>query len=774
MPAAYPDVVPTLTDGTVTLRAHRESDIGRIVEQINDPRSQRWITVPLPYDATHARAFLAIARASWEEDTARYWAIEVDGRFAGTINYSRRDGQRAEIGFGLHADARGIGATTRAAQLALEWAFNTDGIESMAWRAALDNLASRRVAWACGFTIDGIWRQQHSNADELREDCLVGSLLKGEPRTPRHPWWEPKVLEGERVRLRPWRADDIPTVWPDEAAELYNEGMQPTPDNFEEWRAWRLTRMAHGEGVFWCIADAETDEVLGGIQTIRLNIDFTAGTGLIGYWLHAHARGRGATQDALDLLIPHAFTARKDQGGLTGLGLHRLQAGADGDNRASQRALRRAGFRELGRRRAALAHEDRPPTDDVMFELLDTDDRVTQMIEPADVPVLMTVRLRLRPWRADDVPREDQELDRASLQFMPAGAQPTTATFDAWLNRRQRQGDLGDLHWCIADAATDTPFGTISLFHIGQSAPGDAEVGYWLYGDARGRRYLQEALPAVIELAFQPVADDGLGLTRLHAATDIKNLPSQKLLEHNGFHRWGEDHRSYRRSDGSLSDGAYFELLATTHADAGGAAAAAEATTRLEVPTLAGDKVRLRPWRESDIPRVVEGCTDSVTRHWLSGLPDPYTEDSARDWIGRMPEKAAARQMLGWCVADPSTDECLAAVSLMDLDGPDPTTGEIGYWTTPGARGRGAMSEATRLVVNYALRPEADGGLGLRRLRLNVADGNDRSAAIPRRLGFTEVGRDRLAEPLDDGSHVDLIRFDLLATEWADRDGRPT
>jgi len=41
--------IPTLTDGTVTLRAHREDDAEGAFEQCQDPVSQQWTTVPLPY-----------------------------------------------------------------------------------------------------------------------------------------------------------------------------------------------------------------------------------------------------------------------------------------------------------------------------------------------------------------------------------------------------------------------------------------------------------------------------------------------------------------------------------------------------------------------------------------------------------------------------------------------------------------------------------------------------------------------------------------------------
>jgi len=57
----------------------------------------------------------------------------------------------------------------------------------------------------------------------------------------------------------------------------------------------------------------------------------------------------------------------------------------------------------------------------------------------------------------------------------------------------------------------------------------------------------------------------------------------------------------------------------------------------------------------------------------------------------------------------------------------------------------------------------ADGGLGLRRLELFAAAGNAASAHIARRTGFVEVGRERQAELLGDGSYDDLLTLDLLS-----------
>lgn len=378
--------------------------------------------------------------------------------------------------------------------------------------------------------------------------------------------------------------------------------------------------------------------------------------------------------------------------------------------------------------------------------------------EPPNVPpVFETSRLRLRPWRDTDAPGPGQGPDADSLRFMPAGAEPGADDFPAWLARRRRAMDTGvDLHWCIADLTTDAMLGNVQIFGMGPLEDRfQGELGYWLRPGARGRAVIGEALMPVLAHAFAPVESGGLGLVRLHAATDSENDASQAILRAAGFTRWGADHQAWRRTDGSLSDGAYFELLEPRQ---GG-------EPDLEVVTLEGRGVRLRQWRHTDADRVEEACNDQRTRHWLGSLPSPYSLQQAHAYITGRHEDASQGKSLCWCVADPASDECLGSVAVMALSDALGTAGEIGYWAHPDARGRGLMSEAVRLAVRHAFIPAEDGGLGRRRLRLNAADGNLASAHIALVNGFVEVGRDRQAEPLGDGTFVDLVRFDLLVGE---------
>ena len=74
----FPDDVPVLTDGVVTLRAHRPEDADGVLEQCTDPVSQRWTTVPVPYSLDDARSFVTEhAPSAWASDTWMF-AIEAN------------------------------------------------------------------------------------------------------------------------------------------------------------------------------------------------------------------------------------------------------------------------------------------------------------------------------------------------------------------------------------------------------------------------------------------------------------------------------------------------------------------------------------------------------------------------------------------------------------------------------------------------------------------------------------------------------------------------
>ena len=142
----FPEDVPVLTDGTVTLRAHTTADIKPAFDVCQDPVMQQWTTIPVPYEWQHAEQYLTeFIPSGWQDGSSWGWAIEYDGRYAGTIDLRPGAGGVGEIGFGLAPWARSNGVMTRAVKLTLGYAFD-QGWERVIWRAYVGNWGSRGCA----------------------------------------------------------------------------------------------------------------------------------------------------------------------------------------------------------------------------------------------------------------------------------------------------------------------------------------------------------------------------------------------------------------------------------------------------------------------------------------------------------------------------------------------------------------------------------------------------------------------------------------------------
>ncbi len=173
---------PVLRDGDdLALRAHRPEDVDGIVEQCRDPLSVAMTTVPTPYGRADAEGFVAAVADDWRRGRTASFAIELDGRFAGTVDLRLREAGWAEVGYGLHPAARGRGAMTRALLLVLGWGFAELGLDGVHWEARVGNEASWRVARTCGFRREGQVRGLLVHRGE-RLDGWIGSLLAGDPR----------------------------------------------------------------------------------------------------------------------------------------------------------------------------------------------------------------------------------------------------------------------------------------------------------------------------------------------------------------------------------------------------------------------------------------------------------------------------------------------------------------------------------------------------------------------------------------------------------------
>jgi RimJ/RimL family protein N-acetyltransferase len=372
----FPASVPELTDAHALLRAHEAEDAPRIAEQCQDPESVRWTTVPRPYGDQEAREFLDLIEAKWNDpEGARYWAVtdanEADHPFLGTVDLRPIAPGAAEVGFGLHPDARGRGLMASAVRLACRWWFDAGGTR-VHWRAERGNFASWRVAWSCGFRMHATVPDSLLSVHADRAvDAWVGSLGADDVMEASTPWEDPPELTSPdgAVRLRPWRDSDIEAIEepdPDQPAHVMPARGVLDSATFPEWLLTRRERMASGTMMSWCVADASTDRCLGEALVFSHHGTLDDDTAELGYQVLPSARRRGVATTAARALAAHAL-ASKPHGGM---GLRRLVAVTAEDNVGSNRVLDTAGFTIWGTETAADALPDGRTVDAIHWELL--------------------------------------------------------------------------------------------------------------------------------------------------------------------------------------------------------------------------------------------------------------------------------------------------------------------------------------------------------------------------------------------------------------------
>lgn len=195
---------------------------------------------------------------------------------------------------------------------------------------------------------------------------------------------------------------------------------------------------------------------------------------------------------------------------------------------------------------------------------------------------LITRRLELRPWRAEDAP--DLYAIARDPQVGPAaGWQPHRSVEES--AEVIRTVFASPETYAVVLRETGRPVGCVGLlfpssshFRIGAT---EAEVGYWIGTSWRGRGLMPEALGGLVRRAFEE-----LELTALWGSCFVGNAASRRVMEKCGFR--------YLRTESGLQG------------LAGGSPQAGEilCLTRDEWLTL--QRVYLRPAMEADIPQIRE------------------------------------------------------------------------------------------------------------------------------------------------------------------------
>lgn len=177
-------------------------------------------------------------------------------------------------------------------------------------------------------------------------------------------------------------------------------------------------------------------------------------------------------------------------------------------------------------------------------------------------------------------------------------------------------------------------------------------------------------------------------------------------------------------------------------------------------PPLSDGTVTLRPWREHDVPAIVDGCRDDEVAWWLDQVPQPYGEADARTYVAMTRRGWKDGTHATFAITDPESGTVLGSVGIHWLE-PDHGVAEVGYWVCREARGKGVATRATALAARWAI-----DGCGVKRLQLRADTRNVASQRVAEAAGFRREGVLRSARfNARQGRRVDFVIYSLLADE---------
>jgi ribosomal-protein-serine acetyltransferase len=174
-----------------------------------------------------------------------------------------------------------------------------------------------------------------------------------------------------------------------------------------------------------------------------------------------------------------------------------------------------------------------------------------------------------------------------------------------------------------------------------------------------------------------------------------------------------------------------------------------------------GQLCPLEPWQAAELAAYLDRARDHLAP-WLPWATAVTDVDSARRWLQRYADRQAADEGRIYGIW---LDDVLVGGALFRVFDADGGSCEVGVWLAPEAGGRGLVTRAARVMIDWAV-----GVRGMTRVEWHTVPDNVRSIAVAKRLGMRRDGVLRQAFPYQGVRH-DVEVWSLLADEWKDADG---
>ena len=186
----------------------------------------------------------------------------------------------------------------------------------------------------------------------------------------------------------------------------------------------------------------------------------------------------------------------------------------------------------------------------------------------------------------------------------------------------------------------------------------------------------------------------------------------------------------------------------------------------MECIELETPRLRLRAWRDADLDPLLELCSDPLVMRYF---PELLSRDECAAAMARS-RIHFTRFGFGYWALELKSDERfigMAGLAWSRLQQPFCPAVEIGWRLSPEFWGKGIVTEAALRWLDYGFNE-----LRLPRIVSFTVDGNERSAAVMRRIGMTHRPDMDFEHPKVPDTHPHLKRhvfYELTADDWRAR-----
>ena len=169
----------------------------------------------------------------------------------------------------------------------------------------------------------------------------------------------------------------------------------------------------------------------------------------------------------------------------------------------------------------------------------------------------------------------------------------------------------------------------------------------------------------------------------------------------------------------------------------------------------------IRRFEPTDVPAFFQAVWESMKEVavWLPWFHPDYSIGECTAWVCSQDDAWEAGEQYSFAVYDRLSGGLVGGVELNQINRTH-RMANVTYWVRTSCAGRGAATAATRLVAQFGFQE-----LGLQRLEILAAVGNDASARVAEKAGATKEGllRQRF---LNHGKPADAVLYSLVPTDF--------